>query len=209
MKRKLIGLASLCSVLLLSCAKDPLNNMTQEESRIYITNYDTAARFSNYRTFTISDSVAVVQNNQLAGREMTAVDVQFVNAVVEALQQRGYTRVARNQSPDLGVAISRIANTSTSIINYNDFGGYYGGWWDPWYWGAPGYGYGFPSYYGIYQSTERALMIDVFDLKNSAQNNQIRSVWSGMIRGSGIFNQGNAASQVASLFDQSTYFRRN
>ncbi len=44
------------------CSKDPLNNLTEEESRIYITNYDSAARFTNYKTYSISDSVAVDNN---------------------------------------------------------------------------------------------------------------------------------------------------
>ncbi len=51
------------------------------------------------------------------------------------------------------------------------------------------------------------MMIDVFDLKNSQQNNQIRSLWSGMIRGSGIFNEATAETQVAALFNQSSYLR--
>ncbi|HEX2607119.1 MAG TPA: DUF4136 domain-containing protein [Flavisolibacter sp.] len=207
MKRKLLWCLPALCFFMTNCTKEPLDNLTEEESRIYITNYDTAAHFNNYRTFSISDSVAVIQNNQLQGREQRSIDVQYVNALVAALQSRGYTRVGRDQNPDLGIAISRVTNTSSSHISYSDYGGYYGSYWDPYYWDYPGYDYYFPTYYGVYQSNETSLMIDAFDLKNSEQNNQIRDVWSGMIRGSGIFNSATAESQVNALFQQSPYFK--
>ena len=207
MKRKIAWCIPVLCFIITSCSKDPVKNLTEEESRIYITNYDTTANFRNYRTFSITDSVAVISNNQLQGRQKNAVDAKFANAVSQALQARGYIQVSKDQDPDLGVALSRISNTSSSLVSYTDYGGYYGSYWDPYYWGSPGYDYYFPTYYGIYESTETALMIDVFDLKNSQQNNQIRSLWSGMIRGSGIFNEASAESQVASLFNQSPYLR--
>jgi hypothetical protein len=104
------------------------------------------------------------------------------------------------------VALSRVTNTSANLVSYTDYGGYYGSYWDPFYWGDPGYSYYFPTYYGVYQSSETALMIDIFDLENT-QNNQIRSVWSGMIRGSGIFNSASVESQVSALFNQSPYLK--
>ncbi len=207
MKRKFAWCIPVLCFIITSCSKDPVKNLTEEESRIYITNYDTTANFRNYRTFTITDSVALISNNQLEGRQKNAVDEKFVDAVKQALQARGYILVGKDQNPDLGVALSRIRNTSTSLVSYTDYGGYYGSYWDPYYWGAPGYDYYFPTYYGIYESTETAMMIDVFDLKNSQQNNQIRSLWSGMIRGSGIFNEATAETQVAALFNQSSYLR--
>ena len=207
MKRKIAWCIPVLCFIITSCSKDPVRNLTEEESRIYITNYDTTVNFRNYRTFSITDSVALISNNQFEGRQKNAVDVKFLNAVKQGLQDRGYILVNKDQNPDLGVALSRIRNTSSSLVNYTDYGGYYGSYWDPYYWGSPGYDYYFPTYYGIYESTETALMIDVFDLKNSQQNNQIRSLWSGMIRGSGIFNESTAGSQVASLFNQSTYLR--
>src|SRR5215211_2551273 len=200
------GVLCLC-LFIMSCRKDPLNNLTAEESRIYITNYDTSARFQNYRTFSIIDSVAVINNNQLQTHDRTSIDAQFINAVANALTARGNTRVSRAQAPDLGVAISRVSNTSTNIVSYNDYGGYYDNYWDSYYWNYGGYDYYFPTYYGVYQSSETALMIDMFDLKNASQNNQIRSVWSGMIRGSGIFNSSNVDNQVTALFAQSPYLK--
>jgi hypothetical protein len=208
MKRMMWSGLAMLTLFLVSCTKDPLKNMSDEESRIYITNYDTSANFQNYQTFSISDSVAVVQNNHLVNREVTGIESQFIEAVAQSLQARGYTRVTRSQNPDIGLTVSRVSNTTSQVINYNDYGGYYDSWWDPYYWDYPGYDYYFPNYYGVYESTETALVVDAFDLKNSGQTNQIRSLWSGMIRGYGIYDSGAVQDQVAALFNQSNYFKR-
>jgi hypothetical protein len=205
---KRIWIWSISALFLLSCTKDPVKDLTAEESRIYITNYDTTVSFSNYTTFRIADSVAVVVNNQLKSRERADGDAQLINAIANALQERGYTRVT-NQNADLGVTISSITNTSTQLVSYTDYGGYYGSYWDPFYWGFNDYSYYFPTYYGVYETGETALAIDMVDLKNAASNNnQLRGVWSGLVRGPGIFSSRNVESHVNALFNQSTYLKR-
>jgi len=149
---KRVWLLVIPALLLFSCTKDPIDNLTEEESRIYITNYDTTVSFSNYNNFRIVDSIAVIVNNQLQSRERTDGDVQMVNAVANALQQRGFTKVNSGQNSDLGVTISSITNTSTQFVSYTDYGGYYGSYWDPFYWGYNDYSYYFPTYYGVYET---------------------------------------------------------
>ena len=195
----------LCSFLS-SCVKDPVKNLTQEESRIYVTNYDTTVTFSSYKTYKIADSVAIITNNQLQGRERTSIDAQFIDATVNALQQKGYVRVNNGQTADLAVTVSAITNTNTQLVSYTDYGGYYGSYWDPFFWDYPGYSYYVPTYYGVYETGETALAIDIVDLKNASNNNnQLRVIWSGLIRGSGIFSGRNINDQINSLFNQSTY----
>src|SRR5438128_845067 len=77
------------------CTKDPVANLSPEESRIYITDYDSTANFSAYKTFSISDSVAVI-NEGHASKEITATDQAFINAVRQEMQAKGYTLVAKN-----------------------------------------------------------------------------------------------------------------
>src|SRR5215203_2694097 len=205
MKKSWLVYLWIVGFFLSNCTKDPLDNLTQEESRIYVTNYDTTVSFSNYKTFRIADSIAIVTNNQLQGRERTAVDARFIDAVVNNLQQRGYVRVNSGQVADLGVTVSAITNTSTQVVSYRDYGNFYGGYWDPFYWDYPGYSYYAPTYYGIYETGETALAVDMVDLKNATNNNnQLNVIWSGLIRGSGIFS-GNVSSQVNALFNQSSY----
>ena len=205
----LTGVALLTIIGFASCKKDPLNNLTNDESRIYITNYDTTANFSSYKTFSITDSADVIQDNQLAGRERSVFDSTVIAAVGSTLQQRGYQLVGRESSPDLAVAVSRVYNTSTGVFSYGDYWDYYGGYWDPYYWGYGGYGY-YPPYYavGVYTIQNGGLEIDLLDLKNAAAHgNKITAVWTGLARGEQVFRTANGASEVQALFDQSTYLK--
>jgi len=207
--KKILTISALAIVVLAaSCSKEPLNNLTQEESRIYITNHNDSVNFQSFKTFSIADSVAVIENGRLVEKATTNVDVAFIAAVKLEMQQKGYTLVNRSQSPDLGINVNRVYTTSTGIFSYNDYWGGYGGYWDPYYWGYGGYGYYVPSY-GIYESTEGALSIDIINLKDAEANKQLKGIWSGLIRGSGIFNANTAASQVKALFDQSAYLHTN
>jgi hypothetical protein len=205
----LTGGALLAIIAFGSCRKDPLNNLTNDESRIYISNYDTTANFSSYTTFSIADSVDVIENNQLTGRERSSFDSTVINTVGSILQQRGYQRVSRESSPDLAVTVSRVYNTSTGVFSYGDYWDYYGGYWDPYYWGYGGYGY-YPPYYavGVYSITNGGLEIDALDLKNApAHGNKITAIWTGLARGEQVFHAANAAAEVQALFDQSAYFK--
>lgn len=191
------------------CSKDPLKNLTDDESRIYITNHDSTYSFGSAQTFTIADSVAVISNNNYQGKDLTAYDQQLVTALKDAMVKQGYILVDKSAGPDLALAVSVYSNDQTGIISYDDYGGYYGDYWDPYYWGYPGYSYYYPSYYGIYNYNETALAVDMFDLKDAAGTNQLKNVWSGLVRGSGIFNPASIPSQVQTLFGQSGYLVAN
>lgn len=197
-------------LLISSCTKEPLNNLSEDEGRIYITKHDETANFGAFQTFSIADSVAVIQDNQFAGRALTAVDAAYIQAVKEQMQQKGYSLVARDANPDLAINVSRIFNSYTGVFSYGDYLNYYNGYWDPYYWGYPGYDFFFPTYYGFYQITEGALSIDMFDLMDAGTDGEkdIKGIWNGLIRGSGTFKEGNAAEAVKILFDQSTYIKR-
>ena len=190
-----------------SCTKDPLKNMSADESRIYITNHDSSAAFSSYKTYSLADSVTLVDNGRVAGREATSWDVQLTSAIAAAMNARGYTRVARTANPDLGINVSRIYNTSTNVVDLSNYYGGYGGYYDPYYWGYGGYGYYFPPAYGYYQSTEALLSVDMLDLKNAATTGKIKGIWNGVVRGESIFNSSNVQMHVQALFDQSPYLK--
>jgi hypothetical protein len=150
-----------------SCSKDPLHNLTAEESRIYVTNYDSTANFSSFKTYSISDSVVVNNNGQIS-RQSNSTDQAFISAVKSEMQARGYTLVSKTSNPDIGINVNRIYNTSTGVIAYRDYyDSYYGSYYDPYYWGYPGYGYYTPYSYATYSVREGALSIDMLDLKNA------------------------------------------
>jgi hypothetical protein len=195
-------------VLLGSCSKDPVKNLSSEESRIYITNHDSTTNFSSFKTFSISDSVAIISNDKLREKTRDEFDTQLITAFANAMKQRGYTQVSKDQSPDLAINVNNIINTYTGYVDYGNYYNDYYGYWDPYYWGYPGYGY-YGSYIGTYQVNEGVISIDMFNLKDAANSGKIKAVWNGVIRGSGIFQSGSINTGVQALFDQSTYVKAN
>lgn len=210
--QRMLGLVLLMATtvaVLSSCTKDPLKNMTQDESRIYITNRDSTVNFNSYKTYSIADSVLVVDNGQVAGKQADSWDLQVISAIQSAMNARGYVKVNRTQNPDLGINLSRVYSTNTNLVDLSDYWNYYGDYYDPYYWGYGGYDYYYPPVYGYYQSTEAAFSIDMLDLKDASSAQTIKVIWNGLIRGEGIFNNSNVQSQVQALFDQSPYLKTN
>lgn len=209
MKRVMLLMSAALGVVLSlsSCGKDPLKDMTEEESRIYVTNRADSVDFTSYKTFSIADSVAVASNSNTEQRALTDYDKKLIADVTQSLQARGYTLVNRAAKPDLAVNLTRIDNTYSSIIYDPGYWSGIGGYFDPFYWGYPGYGYYWPTYYQVYQK-ERAVSIDIVDLKNP-KNNQLIAIWNAMLRGSGVWNISNVDSMVSAVFAQSTYLKAN
>ena len=122
---------------LMSCSKDPISDLSNEESLVYITNHDQSANFTQYKTFSIVDSVLIVENNR-AGASLDDIDRAMLQGLIKNMQAMGYKYVGRKDNPDVGINVSWITNTYLNVIS-QPLSSYYGG-----YWG--GYGYGYPSY---------------------------------------------------------------
>ncbi|GAC1427771.1 MAG: DUF4136 domain-containing protein [Chitinophagaceae bacterium] len=207
MKKYLIVPVIAAAVFMLgSCTKDPVSKLSPEESRLYITKHDSTTSFSSFKTFSISDSVAVISDGHLREKKHDSFDSLLIASFAKALTQRGYTRVSNEQKPDLGININNIINTYTGYVDYGNYYNDYYGYWDPYYWGYPGYDY-YGSYIGTYQVNEGVISIDIFDLKDASGTGKIKSVWNGVIRGPGIFNSANIDTSVQALFNQSAYIK--
>jgi hypothetical protein len=187
------------------CRKDPLNHLSSAESRIFITQHDTAISFSSYKTFSVSDSVLLLVNDQNAGSELDSADSLFISNFTTSMQTAGFTLVPKNDSPDLAVNLTHLSENYIGVTYFSDYGNY----WDPYYWGYGGYGYDFPYYYSAYQVNEDAMAFDMFDLKNAADNgNKLVDVWSALIKGQDIFSPANIPAEVDTLFAQSSYLKQ-
>ncbi|WP_298301781.1 DUF4136 domain-containing protein [Hydrotalea sp.] len=203
------GFIAIAFLGLVSCTKNSaVNNLSNPDTRIYITQRDSTVNFSSYKTFSIDDSVTVLDNGQ-SSRSLTPTGQAFIDAITKYMQQGGYTLVTKAANPDLGINVTYINTTTTGIIDYSSYYDYYGGYYDPTYWGYGGYGYYSPYMYGTYQINSGALSIDMLDLKNAAANGKIKIVWNGLIRGEGIADATTADSQVQALFSQSPYLKTN
>lgn len=202
----LMSAALMLTVFISGCSKDPLKDMTEEESRIYVTNRADSVDFTTYSTFSIADSVAVISNSSGQNeRALTDYDKKLIADVSAAMVAKGYKLVSRTTKPDLAVNLTRIDNTYSSVYYDPGYWSGIGGYYDPFYWGYGGYGYYWPSYYQVYQR-ERAVSIDLVDLKNP-KNNQLVAIWNAMLRGTGVWNVNNVDSMVTAVFAQSTYLK--
>jgi uncharacterized protein DUF4136 len=209
-----IALIGAAIITFVSCQKDPLKNLSPAEARIYITNHDSTVNFPEFKTFSIADSVGVIEDNQVLGKSLAEFDANAIAAFAATMQSRGFQQVNRSESPDLGITITRIYSNHTGIMSYPGYWDSYGGYYDPYYWGYGGFDYYDPTYYGpnyytTYQVTQGALSIDMLNLKDAETDNVIRPVWSGLSRGSGVFGVSGISGQISAFFDQSPYLTTN
>lgn len=208
---KKISFLCLLSLALLtgSCRKDVLSNLDGNEGIVYITEYDDSANFSSYLRFRIADTVSVIKDGRLEKRDLTDYDAFLIATLKEAMVQRGFQpETDKTKTPDIGINITRITTEHTGIISYVDYWGGYGSYWDPYYWGYSGYDYYFPYAFGTYTFRDGALSIDMLDLKNpDTATNRINTIWTGLARGTGIFNTDNVNELVQALFNQSPYLQ--
>ena len=188
---------------MMSCSKDPISDLSTEESLVYITNHDKAANFTQYKTFSIVDSVLVVENGQ-AGTALTDIDRDVLIRIISNMEKLGYKYVSPKSKPDVGINASWITNTYLNVVS-QPLSSYYGG-----YWGGGGYGYGYPSYYQYYQTSESYWLISMLDFKNpNTADKTFKVVWDAQIRGAGIGSRDHVDRMVDSIFGQSEYLKIN
>ena len=215
--QKINGTWSLYAALLLTlggtltaCRENATNGLTPQDSQVYITNYDRSVSFGQYKTFSLPDSV-VVQSNDRVTTVRGDIENQFVTNVANALQDKGFRRVAKGQAADLGVAVIRVDNRYTGV-GTNSYGSYYSNYWLGGFGGGlGGYGYNpyYPSYY-TYQVSERYWEIQMVDLKNrppaaGPDQVQLNVLFDATIRGGDITTTKDVDAATTAIFAQSPY----
>ena len=209
-----LGKGSLWAILLLTvgsaltaCRENAINDLSPADSPIYITNYDNTVNFSQYKTFSLPDSV-IIQSNDSYAAVKNSISDQFVTNVASALTAKGFQRVTKGQTADLGVAIIRVNNLYTGIASnpYSYYSSYWGG-------GLGGYGYSpySPSYY-TYQVTDQYWEIQIVDLKNSqpvstGNTQQLNVLYDATIRGADITDTQSVDTATNAIFNQSPYLK--
>ena len=222
-RKQQIGKWLTCAALLLTvggglvaCRENAIDGLTPEDQDVYITNRDRSADFTQYRTFSLPDSV-VVESNDRYTPSLTSTESQFITSVANGLTSRGFQRVSQGQAADLGVAVIRVNNRYTGV-GVNPYGSFYSNYW---FGGLGGFGGGlggfydpflFPTYY-TYQVSDRYWEIRIVDLKNRTTNatnpdqNQLRVIYRATVRGSEITEANTAQQAVTALFSQSPYLQ--
>ncbi len=201
------------AIVFSSCSKDPLNNMSAEDSQVYITQRDSSVDFSNFHTFSIVDSVAVA-NNSGEGKELTSGDITLLKLIKKHMQDRGFELVDSTQNPDLGINVTRISYTFLNAVpypyDYWSYPGYGGGG----FWGYPGYDYYFPPSFGYYPPMFRyyntqsdMMVIDIINLKDVGKDEKLEGVWNASLKGAGVLNPDYYPKEIKAIFEQSPYLK--
>ncbi len=195
---------------LMACRDKAINDLSPADSAVYITNYDRSVNFGQYKTFSLPDSVVIESNDSYA---MTQTDIssRFVTNIANGLTAKGFQRVTKGDSADLGVAVIRVNNQYTGIAS-NPYS-YYSSYWGGGFGGYGGYGYSpyYPSYY-TYQVTDQYWEIQIVDLKNrpvttGTQQPQLNVIYDATIRGTDITDQQAVDTAVTAIFNQSPYLK--
>ncbi|QIP17117.1 DUF4136 domain-containing protein [Spirosoma aureum] len=196
---------------LTACKENAVNDLSPADSPVYITNYDRSVNFSQYKTFSLPDSV-VIESNSGYQPSLGPLESRFVSNVANALTGKGFQRVAKGESADLGVAVIRVNNLYTGVGV--DPYGYYGGYWGSGFGGLGGFGgYNpyYPSYY-TYQVADQYWEIQIVDLKNRPATSpgtepQLTVIYDATVRGADIPDQQAVDTATNAIFNQSPYLR--
>jgi hypothetical protein len=183
-----------------SCTKDPLTGLSDTDSQVFITNRDKTADYKQYKTFSVVDSVSVVQDNYRTSA-LTSLDQDMLIRIVSNMEKLGYRFVDAKSKPDVGINLARVTDTSVNVVSQpvSSYWGYGGG-----------YGYGYPSYYSYYETQESYWSMSMLDLKNvDTVTKQVKVVWDAQIRGGALANEAYVDQMVDAVFSQSNYLKNN
>lgn len=154
------------------------------DQMVVSTNFDPEADFTTYVTYAIpTDTIGFVSNNSddtiITSPEST-YPRHVLNNIKANLDARGYTRVDRDQDPDLGVNVMVVNdfNIFQEIVYPNYYGGYPGNYYSGYY----GYGsYYYYPYVNTYAYNTGVLIIEIVDLKNRTPDNKVKVVWDAYL----------------------------
>src|SRR4051812_10658076 len=208
MKQVLLLLAGVIS--LFGCRKTP-DTSQLTNNFIVGTNRDSKADFGSYKKYHIPDTVAYISNTVGADSIITGVAAAaLVNAVKTNMTERGYTFVARNANPELGLKLTALKQVNVGVV-------YPPGWWGG-YWGYPGYCYWgcYPPYYPYpvaYSYNIGDLILEMIDLKNSGTNHNLTRIWimqaGGVLSSTSQTNLDLSVNAINQGFTQSPYIQSN
>jgi hypothetical protein len=187
------------AVILLAFAscETPIDSRKLVDEFVVVTNFDTEADFSEYTTYAIpTDTIGFITNTNLNDTLLLQSEADFPRPVIDRiranLNTRGYTRVGRNENPDIGVTV-------TLVNDFNIFqqvvypSGYYSGY----------YGYGSWYYYpyvNTYAYNSGVLIIELVDLKNRNAQNEVKVIWNSYM--GDVYASSNAKEDAVEAIDQ-------
>jgi hypothetical protein len=199
MKKITLSIMAIGMIALTSCTKYPAESDRIMEDMVVYTQYDVNTDFNTFKTFAITDSLGYIDDDG-NGKVLTENAQALLDRIVSNMESRGFVKVPHDAmpKPDLGIDVSYLKTTTVSVYSP---GYYWGGFYDPFYWGYPGYGYGYP-YYPTYVTSSSAgsVFIDLFDLKHPGADNKLLTRWNVYIRG--LYTDTHTVNDMKNSVDQ-------
>jgi hypothetical protein len=211
MQKKLF-IALFSVTMIFSCEPKPDSNKLLDQL-VVSTSYDNHTDFTTYATYSMPTDTIGFYSNASNDTIIVARDSDFPRPVLQQIQtnldDRGYIRVDRTASPDLGINVSVVNdfNVFQQVVYPSGYGGYGAGYYYPYYYG---YGSYYTPYVNTYTSNTGVLIIEMIDLKNRDTDNKVRTIWTA--------NMGDVYSTIDLLkettnaidqaFKQSTYIKK-
>jgi hypothetical protein len=198
MKKIIFPIMAIAMLVFSSCTKYPNESDRLLEDLVVYTQYDVNTNFSDYQTFAIVDSLGYQDAND-SGRVLTPNAKAILDRIVVNMENRGFQKVAHDAipRPDFAIDVDYIKSTEVDVY----YPGYYwGGYYDPFYWGYGGYYYGYPYYPTVTSYSTGSVFIDLFDLKYPSSDNKLYSRWNVFIRG--LYTDAHTATEIDKSIDQ-------
>lgn len=180
------------------------------QDKFVIVNRDTLSNFNKYITYAVPDTIFFLDDDSTLTPVEAEYSVQITDAFIQNMNARGYTRVARDENPDLAINVTAVI--STTILVYP---GYWWGYWDCYYWYyGCGWGY-YPSYPIVSSYKSGSLVIEMADLKTAEEigDGRIPLIWNSIIytltEDDPQFNVDKAVEGINTSFEISPYLTAN
>jgi hypothetical protein len=208
---KTLYLLALCFVIFFGCRKAP--DLGQLSVNFVVqTSKEPTADFGSYKTYYISDTVALETTDPNDSLWFDADAKQLVAAVKENMAARGYTLAASSHSnPDLGLGLTAIKDLNVGVV----YPGWWWGYWGGCYWGYCGYPPYYPWYGGggvVYSVPTGTVILDMIDLKNATENERLYVPWGSVMSGGLGYTSDDIELGVKAInqaFTQSPYIQTN
>jgi len=202
-------------VLMIKACKDPdpVNDLNPDQKDLYLSNRDASVNFSDYKTYFLVDSLQMLAKDSGNLSKDYLTEQLIIQAIDSNLQNYGFTKVAKNEGPDVAVVASVLRFKESVPLSYSPtlFGPGVYGYTSSSELGFPGYEYSAPDYFGVYSFDVGSLSIDMLDLKNAPSSGKLNIIWNGIVAGSAndslVANPQRVLTGINVLFEQSPYLK--
>lgn len=173
---------------------------------VVATTHDATFDFATPSTYSRPDRIYLISGDPTStppDRLNPQLEQLILNTLDNEMSALGYTLVSVGQTPDLIITAGALKVTNVSY--------YYGYWCGYWAYYYPCYPY-YPPVVGVTTYTVGTLLIDMAPYSASPPGNQIKGVWTAVIRGvqtgSQSSDQARIVNGISQAFIQSPYLGR-